>query len=251
MKKKDKEKKELHETVRELHYNKGLTKEELADRSGKHIRTIYRWLSLPSKENSPVSHKVKTHHNRAKKYSPEIFNRIIEIKEELPRRTAVRVREILKKEIPDGCPSISTIRKFIRDKGLTYKPRYRRQGYITFERKKPNDLWHIDIAGVQTVAHLEQLFLIALIDDCSRFVVAAEYFKSQKGINVIKVVRDAIKAYGRPNQILADNGTQFKNLIGELDTKYTKLLDILDIQPIFAKPNHPQTTSVWFPEYSR
>ncbi|KKM86722.1 hypothetical protein LCGC14_1276120 [marine sediment metagenome] len=36
--------------------------------------------------------------------------------------------------------------------------------------------------------------------------------------------------YGRPNQILADNGTQFKNLIGELGTKYTRLLEILDIK---------------------
>jgi transposase InsO family protein len=227
--------------VRELYYNKGLTKEELADRFGKHIRTIYRWLSHPSKENSPVSHKVKPHHNRAKKYSPEIFNRITEIKEELPRRTAVRVREILKKEFPDACPSISTIRKFIRDEGLRYKPIYRRQGYITFERKKPNDLWQIDIAGVQTVGHLEQLFLIALLDDCSRFVVAAEYFKSQKGINVIKVVRDAIMAYGRPNQILADNGMQFRNVIGDLGTKYSKLLESMDIKPIFARPHHPET----------
>ena len=37
-------------------------------------------------------------------------------------------------------------------------------------------------------------------------------------------------AYERPNQILADNGTQFKNLIGELGTKYTRLLEILDIK---------------------
>ena len=48
-------------------------------------------------------------------------------------------------------------------------------------------------------------------------------------------------AYGRPNQILADNGTQFRNLIGELGTKYSTLLENLDIKPIFAKPNHPQT----------
>lgn len=241
MKKKDKEKKELYETVRELHYNKGLTKEELADRFGKHIRTIYRWLNHPSKENSPVSHKVKSHHNRAKTYSPEIFNRIIELKEELSRRSAVQVHEILKKEFPDACPSISTIRKFIRDEGLKYKPIYRRPGYITFERKQPNDLWQIDIAGVQTVSHLEQLFLIALIDDCSRYVVAAEYFKSQKGINVIKVVRDAVMAYGRPNQILADNGMQFRNVKGDLGTKYSKLLESMDIKPIFAKPHHPET----------
>jgi len=60
--------------------------------------------------------------------------------------------------------------------------------------------------------------------------VAAEYFKDQKGLNVLKTIRNAVMAYGRPNQILADNGTQFKNLIGELGTKYTRLLEILDIK---------------------
>jgi len=80
-----------------------------------------------------------------------------------------------------------------------------------------------------------------LLDDHSRFIVAAEYFKDQKGINVIKIIRDAVLAYGRPNQVLADNGTQFRNIIGELGTKYSNLLISLDIEPIFAKPNHPQT----------
>ncbi|MFW9987091.1 MAG: DDE-type integrase/transposase/recombinase [Candidatus Odinarchaeota archaeon] len=97
------------------------------------------------------------------------------------------------------------------------------------------------MAGVQTVGHLEKLYLIALLDDNSRFIVAAEYFKNQKGINVIKVIRNFVLAYGRPNQIFTDNGTQFRNLIGELGIKYTKLLEILDNKPIFAKLNHPQT----------
>jgi hypothetical protein len=112
---------------------------------------------------------------------------------------------------------------------------------VKFERSKPNDLWQIDIAGVQTVGHLEKLYLIALLDDNSRFIVAAKYFKNQKGLNVLQIIRDAVLAYGRPNQILADNGTQFRNLIGELGTKYIRLLENLDIKPIFAKPNPPQT----------
>ena len=73
---------------------------------------------------------------------------------------------------------------------------------------------------------MEKLYLIALLDDNSRFIVAAEYFKDQRGLNVLKIIRNAVMAYGRPNQILADNGTQFRNLIGELGTKYTKSLKL-------------------------
>jgi len=237
-----KSKKELkREEARELRHNKGLTIEELASHYGKSERTIYRWLSNDNSKKSLDQQNRMKKYRRSRKYPPEIFTRIMEFKEELPQRSAPIVRKLLKKEFPNRTPSLSTIYKYFHEQGLVYKNRNRRQGYIKFERSKPNDLWQIDIAGVQTVGHLEKLYLIALLDDNSRFIVAAEYFKDQKGMNVIKIIRDAVMAYGRPNQILADNGTQFKNLIGELGTKYTRLLEILNIKPIFAKPNHPQT----------
>jgi transposase InsO family protein len=237
-----KSKKELNrKEARELRHNKGLSIEELAAHYGKSERTIYRWLNDCNMKNSPDQQDQDKKRKRVGKYSPDIFNQILELKKEIPQRSAPMIWKLLKKEFPTTTPSLSMIYKFFHEHGLVYKNRNRRQGYIKFERSKPNDLWQIDIAGVQTVGHLEKLYLIAILDDYSRFIVAAEYFKDQKGINVIKVIRNAVLAYGRPNQIVADNGTQFRNLIGELGTKYTRLLEILNIKPIFAKPNHPQT----------
>ena len=231
----------IYEEAKELYHNKGLSIEELATHYNKSKRTMYRWLQRANRRENPDHHQVKKKRRRIPRYPPEVFARIIEIKKELPRRSAPLVRRILKKDFPDDTPSLSTIRKFIRDQGLTFRQINQNQGYRRFQRAKPNDLWQVDIAGVQSIAHVGNVFLIALLDDCSRFVVAAEYFKDQKGMNVIKVIRDAIMEYGRPNQILADNGTQFRNLIGELGTKYTRLLEHLDVKPIFAKPHHPQT----------
>ncbi|MEJ2248598.1 MAG: DDE-type integrase/transposase/recombinase, partial [Candidatus Lokiarchaeota archaeon] len=178
---------------------------------------------------------------RSRKYPENIYTRIVELKKEVPKRSAPMVYRILEEEFRNPVPSVSTIRKYIKTQGLTTIHRERSRGYKRFQREKPNDLWQIDIAGVQTVGHLGELYLIAVIDDCSRFVVAGQYFTDQKGLNVIKVLRNAILGYGRPNQILADNGTQFRNLIGELGTKYTRLLESMDIEPIFAAPNHPET----------
>lgn len=229
------------EEALELRHNKGLTIKELASHYGKSERTIYRWLNHHHEKNSLDQQHQNKKQKRTRKYPPEIFIRILELKKESLQRSAPIIRELLRKEFPNTTPSLSTIYNYFHEHGLVYKDRNRRQGYIKFERSKPNDLWQIDIAGVQTVGHLEKLYLIALLDDNSRFIVAGEYFKDQKGINVIKVIRNAVLAYGRPNQILADNGTQFRNIIGELGTKYTRLLEILNIKPIFAKPNHPQT----------
>lgn len=229
------------EEARELYHNKRLSVKQLASRYGRSERTIYRWLNGDRQKISSDQQIRKIKQHRSRRYPPEVFSRIIELKKELPQRSAPLIRRILKEEFPDDTPSESTIRKHVRDEGFSFKRDPPGKGYVKFERKRPNDLWQIDIAGVQTIAHLGKLYLIALLDDYSRFIVAAEYFNSQKGTNVTKVIRDAVLAYGRPKQILADNGTQFRNLIGELGTKYTKLLDSLDIQPIFAKPNHPQT----------
>ncbi len=238
---KDKKKKELREKVKEMYYNQGLSIEEIAIHMKKSKRTIYRWLNFVNQEVSLVSQKPKKKAGRPRKIPEEILNRIIELKKELPQRSAPLVHKKLKKEFSNACPSISFIRKFIREQGLTYKPTDRKQGYKRFQRKKPNDMWQIDIAGVQTVDHLKQVYLIALLDDCSRYVMAARYYKDQAGMNAIKIVRDGVLAYGRPNEILADNATQFRNILGELNTKYSMLLKSLGIKPIFASPYHPQT----------
>ena len=204
---KNKENERLREEARELYYNNGLSIEELANRYGKSKRTIYRQLRCTPEKNSLVSHKSKRKNSRPRQYPLNIFDRIEKLKRELSRRSAPIIHEILQREFPTICPSISTIRKYFRDKGLFPERRERKLGYVKFERKKPNDMWQIDIAGVQTIGHLQKLYLIAILDDCSRFIVAAKYFKIQKGVNVVQVVRDAIIAHGRPNQILADNGT--------------------------------------------
>lgn len=228
-----------------MYYNQGFSTEDIAIEFKKFRRTIYRWLNLANWEFSPVSHKAKKKYIRPRKYPLEIIDRIVKLKEELPQRSAALVHRKLKKEFPNGCPSISFIQNVIREKGLIYKSTDRQQGYRHFQRSKPNDMWQIDIAGVQTVGHLKQVYLIALLDDCSRFIVAARYFMDQRGINVIKIVRDGVMAYGRPNEILADNGTQFRNILGDLGTKYSKLLESLGIKPIFARPYHPKLRESW------
>ncbi len=231
----------LHEDVTNLYFNKHLKPEKIAELTGKSKRTIYRWLNPKKRSEVLDPQKSKPKKVRKRLYSSKIFDRIKELKEELPGRTAIIIRNLIEKEFPQTTPSISTIRKFIALQGYSKNNVYNRKGYIVFERSKPNDLWQIDIAGVQTVGHLGKLYLVALLDDCSRFIPAAFYVKDEKSIRIMALLKQAFIEYGRPNQILADNGTQFKNTIGEINTKYARLLKTLGVEPIFARPNHPQT----------
>ena len=71
------------EEARELHHNKGLSIEELASRYGRSKRTIYRWLKKNYQEKSLDQQNTKKKNTRSRKYAPEIFNRIVDLKKEV------------------------------------------------------------------------------------------------------------------------------------------------------------------------
>ena len=215
--------------------------DEIAESEHKSIRTIYRWLQKGnSPKNNRQPHQSKKCH-RVSRFSDEVLDRIVALKQENSKRSAKIILKILIQENYDHIPSETSIRRHLVKNGLGRVASEYRRGYVAFERACPNELWQIDIAGVQTIGHLGQLYLFALLDDCSRFIPAAFYSTDQKGSRVIQLLQQAITKYGRPQQMPADNGTQFKNILGNLGSKYERILQLLDIKPIFARVRHPQT----------
>jgi len=79
-----------------------------------------------------------------------------------------------------------------------------------FEAKHPNDLWQTDIMGRIDFPNLGSVYLIATIDDCSRFCLAAKWFRTQNKINVFLVWYEALSHWGCPRAILQDQGSQYK-----------------------------------------
>jgi len=106
-----KKKQSKYEEAKELRYNKGLTIKELAAHYNKSERTIYRWLNYENQAKSSKKQQSTKKKRRARKYPPEIYKRIIELKKEISQRSAPTIWRILKKEFSTKIPSISTIRK--------------------------------------------------------------------------------------------------------------------------------------------
>lgn len=204
-------------------------------------RTIIRWKHKTDNVVSKSKTREKVTRHRSRHYDPAIFARIEALKVEHPEFTAPIIERKIKNEFHGSIPSESTVRKYLLSKGYSFKKVWNRQGYVKFQRDSPNDMWQIDIAGGQYVKGLGVVYLIVLEDDCSRFIVAAQYFQDQKTRNVMQVIRDAIVTYGRPKEIFSDNGTQFKNTMSENNTQYLNLLISLDIKPGFARKRHPQS----------
>jgi len=80
------------------------------------------------------------------------------------------------------------------------------------------------------------------IDDCSRFIPASSVFDNANTENALEVLKEALDDYGKPQQLLTDQGTQFYTWQEEGKTKFTKYLERRDIQHIVASKRRPTTT---------
>ena len=106
-----------------------------------------------------------------------------------------------------------------------------------FERATPNQMWQSDIFTFRLGG--SNAYLIAYLDDYSRFVTGAELYRSQTAQSVIEVYRRAVGEFGVPKEMLTDNGRQYATWRGE--TRFQKELKKDRVAHIRSRPQHPMT----------
>jgi len=122
--------------------------------------------------------------------------------------------------------------------------------FVKYEWPKPNALWHVD----WTDCPFTNRKLIAFIDDHSRFLVHGEYFEYATSENTILAFQNAINKYGKPENILSDNGLQFtpaRNR-GGANGLFAQFCINNSIKHILGRVHHPQTNGKierWFGTY--
>jgi len=93
------------------------------------------------------------------------------------------------------------------------KPRF-------FERATPNQMWQTDILTFRLAG--KNAYVLGYIDDYSRFITGAGFYRSQTAEHVIETYRCAVAEYGVPKEMLTDNGRQYTNWRGT--TRFEKEL---------------------------
>ena len=116
----------------------------------------------------------------------------------------------------------------------------KRRKWVRFERYKSNSLWHTDWTK------MGYEWLIAYIDDASRFVTGWGLFKNANTANSILVLERAIAEYGEPKAMLTGRDIQFyvSRQKGRKEpelSEFDKYLKAHKIRHILARVNHPQT----------
>ncbi len=120
-----------------------------------------------------------------------------------------------------------------------YKKSHRRK-WVRFERRKSNSLWHADWTKIGNE------WMVAYLDDASRFVVGWEVFKNANTENSVLVLERAIAAYGVPKAMLTGHDVQFCSTERKNENKpepnaFQKYLKEKGIKHILGRINHPQT----------
>jgi len=173
---------------------------------------------------------------------------------EVTKRTIL----LLKQAHPDfGCQKISdlllrgpalpasaaAVARVLRDAGYALEdvpgPAAHEQPVHRFERAAPNQLWQTDLFTFMLKRQNRRVYLVAFLDDHSRFVTGFGLHASQSTALVLEVLRAALDAFGSPQEILTDNGSQYVTWRGT--SAFTKALGKRGIRQVVAAPRHPQT----------
>jgi transposase InsO family protein len=170
----------------------------------------------------------------------EVELRIVEMRTTHPRWGARRIRAELAREGLDA-PAVSTVHQALRRHGLVAaQPTRKVKADKRFEREISNDLWQIDatriLLGDDTPA-----WVINLLDDHSRYLLAAMAGLHATTDMAWDVFEVAASRYGLPRQVLSDNGLAFTGRLRSFEVIFETNLRDLGVELINAAPYHPQT----------
>jgi transposase InsO family protein len=108
-----------------------------------------------------------------------------------------------------------------------------------FERARPNQLLQSDLFTFLLKRDNRRVYLVAFLDDHSRFVVGYGLYASCSGALVREVFEAAIANFGAPEEVLTDQGPQYHTWRGK--SEFARLCEKRGIRQIVARARHPQT----------
>ncbi len=198
-------------------------REEIAEREGKSLRTIYRY-EKSFREEQFEGLVPKTRSKRRSQKLPdnwdEIVGEAILLRKEVPKRSVRQLILILESEdfAPPGVIKASTLQRYLQDSGMGRKQlkRYaedRKPTSNKFCKDHRLELYQGDIKYGPVIRDRQgnkiQTYLSSVIDDHSRLILHSEWFDNQKKEIVEDTVHKAVLKYGLFDRFYVDNGKQY------------------------------------------
>ena len=190
------------------------------DIEGQHFafRTLEDWWYAYQKGGFKALLKKPRSNVNKRSFTKEQQNWVIEQREAHPEiPVKVAYRRWMQQGKMGSLPSLTTIYRFLRDRGLLRQSRAQLDAINgpgkAFEAPFPNDLWMVDFSPGPKLTGLQgktiTTHLAILIDDHSRLIPYAAYYPSENTQSFHHALKQAILRRGVPHKLYADNGAPF------------------------------------------
>jgi transposase InsO family protein len=108
-----------------------------------------------------------------------------------------------------------------------------------FEKDHPGEMWQTDLFTFMLKRQTQRVYLVAFMDDHSRFIVSYGLHASQSAGLVLETLRAGIGSYGTPKSVFTDNGSQYVTWRGK--SQFAHECQKRGIEHIVASPRRPQS----------
>jgi len=193
-------------------------------------------------EEGPQGLERKEYGRKGRPRRPGMREEIEEVKRKHPDFGLRKVRDFLFR-FHGVKVSTGSVRNTVQEKGLGpsrhHKRRKKSQPPRRFERAKAGELWQSDITSFVLPRRSQRIYLTVFLDDYSRYIVSWGLYLHQKQEIVIETLLDGSERFGKPKEVLTDQGRQYFAWRGKSD--FQKLLIREGIQHVVARTHHPQT----------
>lgn len=158
---------------------------------------------------------------KSRKLDPDLQEQIRYLKSNYPRMSAAAIYRQLRDNgsIAHGQVSESTVCRFVNQLALQLQQSPGRD-MRRYERPHINEVWCGDSSFGPKLTDADgkkhRLYIVALIDDASRFIVGIDIFYNDNFVNLMAVMKSAVSKYGRPKVLNFDNGKPYRNRQMEL-----------------------------------
>ena len=195
--------------------------------------TYYRW------RKGPETGKRRTPWNRV---TPNEERRILAVAREFPELSSRQLAAWIT-DNEGFAVSESTVYRILKREGLVKRQKMQVVAAKEYHTKttRPHQMWATD-ASYFKVAGWGYYYLVTVMDDYSRFILAWKLQKDMSANSLIEVVQGAVDAIGMTDvpvedrtKLLSDNGS------GYVSRAFRDYLNLVGIGHILAAPFHPQT----------
>lgn len=165
---------------------------------------------------------------------PEIVELAAGLKRENPQRTAAQVRRVLAARLGWAqAPAERSIQRWLAARELNTRPDGRPpEAFGRFQAGRVNEIWTADLMNGPVIGGRD-CHLSVIIDDRSRFLVAARFVRRPDAFRFAGVFRAALGSCGVPDVLYCDNGSAY------VDSSLKRTCAVLGIRLTHSEPGRP------------